>query len=696
MSLEEKIRRFSEQARGYLLEEFAKSTRKDTEVVQWQGYNEDGKLQVRNKDLDPVVDGLGQIYQTKGSDLIFDNKGTVEQRKARRRQAPVELVERIQQIPEGKIFPRTNIIVFEETAEGEELLGTMLLGMYMVYYVDNWYNFYSSFWSNQNNYSLYTQSSADRNVTEFLEPNISAVDEEKVDEIFYIGVASFSVLTGTPLDGTEYGGPSADPGPHTSSASIGAPFNLSGSTTSTTGQAFRRNHGAVQVFGKTTDTDINFECDIVQHSEHQNDYRLAGFFGDSRVRYYLYWFSVKKYIYYLQSNAVNNEDQYVKIDLAKYVDDSIMDFKIRHSYTTNVKVDNYTEHSISFLIFEIHTVDFDQSDSEETITTDSFGDTSRDEKNVWRGEKKSWVLHFKINLTTGTIEHKKQQALNNRTGDNIIEEANSSYVKNGKEYYVYSEAEGANGAASGYISVNSFSTTDVSANYFFANAYEGDWLYKFRNLVIDETDTVSYGYSGWLNVLKFLRMHYYDGSWYGYINGYYLPSTFTNVYIVTWANQTGVGAGEASNNDYTDIQSAVVTLTSFPDETYTYETYFTEERVGAGNLLITKSWYVPDFNYQVDTNRWLPSFSYVQPAKHDIVGINSYSATSTTIFISTALLTSARTNYSVVISGTNLIDGTYLVENIDENSLIVELTNPAANPISPTTETQLSGTLSRT
>jgi hypothetical protein len=33
MSLEERIRRFAEQARGYLLEEFAKSLQQDTTVV---------------------------------------------------------------------------------------------------------------------------------------------------------------------------------------------------------------------------------------------------------------------------------------------------------------------------------------------------------------------------------------------------------------------------------------------------------------------------------------------------------------------------------------------------------------------------------------------------------------------------------------------------------------------------------------
>ena len=112
MSLEDKIRQFAKQARGYLLEEFAKSLEEDTTVVKWQGFDEDGKLTVKNKDLTPAVNGLGQKYATKGSDLILDNAGSVEQRKSRRKQ-PTQKIKRIEQISKLKIFPRNNIILFE-------------------------------------------------------------------------------------------------------------------------------------------------------------------------------------------------------------------------------------------------------------------------------------------------------------------------------------------------------------------------------------------------------------------------------------------------------------------------------------------------------------------------------------------------------------------------------------------------------
>ena len=124
MSLEKRIKEFAEQARGYLLEEFARSRKKDTEIVQWQGYNEDGKLLAKNKDLVPTVDGLGQKYATKGSDLILDSAGSVEQRKARRRQQEVAPERETQPTPPIPFVPRSADILlqfFDATAEFTEI-----------------------------------------------------------------------------------------------------------------------------------------------------------------------------------------------------------------------------------------------------------------------------------------------------------------------------------------------------------------------------------------------------------------------------------------------------------------------------------------------------------------------------------------------------------------------------------------------
>lgn len=692
MSLQDRIRQFSEQTRAYLLEEFARSLEEDTTVVKWEGFNEDGKLTVKDKDLLPTVDGLGQKYASKGSKLILDKAGSVEQRKSRRKQ-PVQITERAEQIPEAKIVPRSNIIIFEDVpAEEGEVIQTMPLGIYIVYYRQEIGNEYTYIAGDSN---LDSVIPVDRSQTIFLDDNIAGIDEQYVKEVIIVGAAAAAVSTGTPLDGTENGGPSADPGPHTTYTTMGAPFNLSVSTTSSTGQHARYGNAVSHVFSRRTDLPISIECDLLQHTEHQNDYRLYGYSGVNRVQYDMYYIAIEKYIYYLQSNPVNNQDQYITIDLAKYIPHSIIESHLVHSYTTNIKVDNYTEQSVSFLIFEVYTVDFDQSYSEDTQYTNSYGDTVTSFETVWRGEKKRYVLHMKINLTTGAIEHRKQEALINKDGEEFSETANLLYTRQGVEYFVRMFARASYGGATTNKVIHSFYRR-VSVNYFFANAYEGDWLYEFRNLVVDETDYL-YGYNEYNTVLEFLQMHFYDGAWYGYINGATFPGFYTDVYEKTWSNnQTGLGAGQANNNDYTDIQGVDALLTGYPDNSYYYLTYFTEARVGAGNTLIQfRNRYVPDFNYQVSTPYWRINFSYVQPAKHDVVGINSYSATLTTIYISTGLLTSARAGYSVIISGTNLIDGTYTVSNIDEGSLVVELTNPTSNPISPATETELSGTLSR-
>ena len=128
MSLEERIKRFAEQARGYLLEEFAKSLQQDTTVVKWQGYGQDGKLVVKSKDLTPTVDGVGQKYVTKGSDLILDSTGSVEQRKARRSQLAPVSSKKLRAIPPETLVPRSTIIVFPEFEEDlEEVFGWIVI-----------------------------------------------------------------------------------------------------------------------------------------------------------------------------------------------------------------------------------------------------------------------------------------------------------------------------------------------------------------------------------------------------------------------------------------------------------------------------------------------------------------------------------------------------------------------------------------
>ena len=148
MSLEERIRRFAEQARGYLLEEFAKSLQQDTTVVKWQGYGQDGKLVVKNKDLTPTVDGVGQKYVTKGSDLILDSTGSVEQRKARRKQPAPIPPKKLRGIPPETLVPRSAIIIFPEFEDLEEAIQTMIVGIYVMYYTFEWADFYDKIENN--------------------------------------------------------------------------------------------------------------------------------------------------------------------------------------------------------------------------------------------------------------------------------------------------------------------------------------------------------------------------------------------------------------------------------------------------------------------------------------------------------------------------------------------------------------------
>lgn len=82
MSLEQKIKDFVERQRAILLQRLQQENENDTEVVKWDGFDEDGNPQVKTDDQTKSADGLGLVTNTPGSELIYDKAGSVDYRKA--------------------------------------------------------------------------------------------------------------------------------------------------------------------------------------------------------------------------------------------------------------------------------------------------------------------------------------------------------------------------------------------------------------------------------------------------------------------------------------------------------------------------------------------------------------------------------------------------------------------------------------
>lgn len=125
-----------------MLEEFEKSTQKDTSVVQWQGFNEDGKLTVKDGDLSPVVKGVGQKYPNNNSKLILDTAGSVEQRKSSKKKGsrlaatrPVDV--KVKAVPVIPFVPRSAIVAITEDDFVEFYEGPVY-DWIMLYHSDNY------------------------------------------------------------------------------------------------------------------------------------------------------------------------------------------------------------------------------------------------------------------------------------------------------------------------------------------------------------------------------------------------------------------------------------------------------------------------------------------------------------------------------------------------------------------------------
>ncbi len=117
-----------------MLDEFEKSTQKDTSIVRWQGFNEDGKLTVKDGDLSPAVKGVGHKYPNNNSKLILDTAGSVEQRKSSKKKgsrlaANRQVDVKVKAVPVTPFVPRSAIInLLPENVElYEEVFGWILI-----------------------------------------------------------------------------------------------------------------------------------------------------------------------------------------------------------------------------------------------------------------------------------------------------------------------------------------------------------------------------------------------------------------------------------------------------------------------------------------------------------------------------------------------------------------------------------------
>lgn len=622
MSLEERIRRFAEQARGYLLEEFARSTQKDTEVVQWQGYSEDGKLIARNKDLNPIVDGLGQKYQTKGSNLILDSTGTVEQKKARRGQEGITrrgiTDGQINQANRGAgildLVTRSNIIIFEDFFEELLKVGNFVL----CFAADHQYAYISSGYTRyfQNYYSVagtyqvtgtgqnYGNPNSNKPTYFFGAVNLLAHARAFFTSDTYTAQVS---LTGTPMDLTAN---SVHP------TSGGAPPEEWKSKT------------VVTIY----EDDLNYELNASATSN----------FGLTQLGWMVSWryYRPPETIYYIQfgDSATPSEAHVREIDLQSYLSDTIIYFDCVHNFTRKVQTAPEEFTTTTYLIFYVVTCDFSY---EELYQRDLGGNYTREEEIRYVGKLRHYWLHLKVNLESGNVTSKATEQTHDHEGNAYdIQPYDVDdvwlYRYNGERIgrNIFGKLLAAPQTA-GFVDPN-VASVGLEENYWdyskYPNfqdivdqAFEGDWVYEWKT-----TDLNLLGGINDSNFRYLLSLSFIDGVWYKGMNGANHPyENFYGSFGYNWgassggfeiwepglpyANNYAIGK-PASTNPTVEFNSLRTNIYNF-GELYTGEQYFTGDPGSNSNPQHTG----PNIADELSEPYYLPAFtSAVSIAGHAV------------------------------------------------------------------------------
>ena len=334
--------------------------------------------------------------------------------------------------------------------------------------------------------------------------------------------------------------------------------------------------------------------------------------------------------YYIQS-APNEEgqDTYVQLDLQDYFTDTVVFYDELHTYTKKIQLDVDESEATSYLIFYVRTCDFSY---QEHYTYQQSTYYDNDQRII--GRLKHFYLHLKIEHATQSITHRATEQTRMWNGNNldtsIYVDGNpmTSYHLNlriNRDIFAYIDNYNVGNAILSHPNTNielanksptEYSSHDIGPSYqdILSQAFEGDWLYDWRNVQIG--DYVA-------NFDQFLRMHFYDGTWYYHsMNGgpLYWSSFRQHTPVEGENGYDGLPADDTASS-ITDLVNLLETKAS----TF-FSDYFSEsgdgpnvyddwvQWLGSGyNGYLSGGPSGPDYNSQVpEANRRRVWFSYAQ------------------------------------------------------------------------------------
>lgn len=505
MSLERLIKEFAERVRAELLARINEEKDSDTATVKWQGFDDDGKPIVKNLDKIETAEGVGNVAQKKGTKLIYDKNASVEYRKRKKAKPALIKKQDIQSAVRKRRTSRAPLLTADlfQVVNFNILFDVPKIAFYMMTYTtiappQAWQHadVKTAPWG----FPSYVLSYSDNETV----PNYT---QEATGGATYriIGVAAASQSYVVRQGGNTI---------HTGSASgslsgLGAGLNIS-----TTGQTqtypYYDSKTAVEVVVEKT-TSGGYITRTLQGTTYTTSGTnpVTSVTGSVGYDYSWQFISFQKAIYYFQTppDTVSGNDGIRKIDLNSIVPNEVYTSRIVHNYASR-------EGDNAFVYTIFYVIDVDMNQDHEVTQTDT--DLSKIGKK-YIGKVTRYIVHTKLDLTTGTYEYKINASPN--TGKPLYPPVLKEYDypsedSVGSTWLILAQYS-ARAGYQGYTTMELFQLltynfedveySDFNPEAVWRESYEGDWIYVYRNLLWDYNAANSIASD---DIAKFLRLSY--------------------------------------------------------------------------------------------------------------------------------------------------------------------------------------------
>lgn len=553
MSLERLVREFAERVRAELIARIESEKDQDTAIVKWQGFDENGNPIVKDTDQIRTAKGLGNISQKIGSKLIYDKAGSVEYKQKRITKFDVIKKKKLPEALRARRISRTPLL-----ADLFESLDMPMIAFYVITYgtvQPGMTRLINPQKIEAGGYSGGTQQ-PDTATSTFSVPDCTATATGGTTYRIAVGAAAFRSETHT-------GGTGAAAG---SVSGLGLDLSISGSG----------NDGDTAIAINVEQTNgggtVTLSAEGAWHSTGSPHY-LSINLGEGAAAFNYAYVSLQRAVYYFQmpNDAITDEVRIRQIDLNAITPNKVYESRIVHNYVSREAGDVF-----AYTIYYVLDVDMNQQyDTSSTDTQYTKG------KDTLIGKVTKYIVHTKLNMSTGEYEHKINASPNTGNYDSITGGL--------RVYDKHGPAEGQDGTwlmrvianaeskgplyTSGHQNVGT-NVGNVGYQYFaqrpwlrysfnpeaiWRESYEGDWLHVHKDIVWDATAAVNVSDN---QIYNFLNLSYKNSFFWKQID-----SELSG----RWFNRTEIaGTGWEGNTPLTGTYLDIIYMYSFTSTNSTY------------------------------------------------------------------------------------------------------------------------------